>query len=169
MSNVHHHHKGAQAEAAELLKAISSAETVIVSTIERECEALRARRMLAARALHTRLCDAAKLYLDATRAARASIEAIEEILPGSLALLEDSRSAFSTLLKVELAVLATHRASAGAESEPDFAGQKLGGPPGLPSVESRPAARPAPRPIAPRLRIDPAVIPGIRSTRSGAR
>ncbi len=169
MSVVQDFHRRAQAEAADLLEAIAGAETVIVATIERECEALRARRMLAARALHTRLCDAAKLYLDATRAARASIEAIEEIMPGSLALLEESRSAFSALLKVELAVLATHRASAGAESEPDFAGQRLGGAAGFRSTGSRPIAEAALRPAPPRLRSIPARLSQAQSTRGGAR
>ena len=73
----------AEAQARELLHAIDAAEGVIVSTIERECEALRAGRMLAAKALRLRLRDAAKLYLDATRAARASIWTIEQLLPGT--------------------------------------------------------------------------------------
>ncbi len=137
MGSVQENHRRAQAEAAELLQAISAAESAIVSTIERECEALRARRMLAARALQTRLCDTVKLYLAASRAARASIAAIEEIMPGSLTLLEESRLAFSALLKTELAVLSTHRAAAGTEGEPDFAGQRLGGAAGVLPPEQR--------------------------------
>ena len=73
----------ARAQAEELLAAIDAAEAVIVTTIERECEALRAGRMLAARALHTRLCDAARLYLEATKAARASLWTLEQVLPGT--------------------------------------------------------------------------------------
>ena len=73
----------ARAQAEELLAAIDAAESVIVTTIERECEALRAGRMLAARALHTRLCDAARLYLEATKAARASLWTLEQVLPGT--------------------------------------------------------------------------------------
>ena len=62
--------------------------------------------MLAARALHTRLCDAARLYLEATKAARASLWTLEQVLPGTEAYLEERREAFSALLQVEFAVLA---------------------------------------------------------------
>ena len=127
-----------QGEAEELLDAIEMAESTIVATIERECRALRAGHMLAARALHTRLCDAASLYLDASRAARASIRNLEHMMPGSLALLEERRAAFSALLKVELAILSTERAAVGADFQADFAGQTLGsaaGPRGAPSSE----------------------------------
>lgn len=120
------------AQARELLEAIDAAESVIVSTIERECEALRSGRMLAAKALHTRLCDAARLYLDATRAAHASLWTMEQILPGSRDLIEERRIAFSDLLKVELAVLAAERAaiedrSGGATDMRAGTGQAEGG------------------------------------------
>lgn len=112
----------AAAQANELLDAIEAAESVIVATIERECEALRAGRMLAAKALHTRLCDAARLYLDATRAARASLWTMEQILPGIRDRMEERRAAFSDLLKVELAVLAAERAALEGCHAPDIAG-----------------------------------------------
>ena len=102
----------ARAQVTELLEAIAAAETIIVATIERECEALRTGRMLAAEALHLRLCDAARLYLHATRGARASLGAIEPILPGSGHLFESRRTAFADVLRVELAVLAAERAAA---------------------------------------------------------
>jgi hypothetical protein len=102
----------ARAQAEELLQAIEAAEHIIVSTIERECEALRAGRALAAMALRTRLRDAAKLYLNASRAARASVWTLEQILPGICDRLEERRAAFASLLKVELAILATERAAA---------------------------------------------------------
>jgi hypothetical protein len=102
----------AEAQAKELLQAIEAAEGVIVSTIERECEALRAGRMLAANALRLRLRDAAKLYLDVTRATRASIWTIEQILPGTQYHLRECRAAFAALLRIELAVLAAERAAA---------------------------------------------------------
>ena len=105
----------AEAQASELLRAIDMAEALIVSTIERECEALRAGRLLAAGALRVRLRDAAKLYLDATRAARASIWTIEQLLPGTQNHLEQCRAAFAALLKVELAVLAAERAAVQTE------------------------------------------------------
>jgi hypothetical protein len=105
----------AEAQASELLRAIDMAEALIVSTIERECEALRAGRLLAAGALRLRLRDAAKLYLDATRAARASIWTIEALLPGTQNQLEQCRAAFAALLKVELAVLAAERAAVQTE------------------------------------------------------
>jgi hypothetical protein len=105
----------AKGQAEELMLAISAAESVIVTTIERECEALRDGRMLAAKALHTRLGDAANLYLHAIRAARASLWTMEQVLPGTRTLLEERRTAFSSLLKVELAVLAAQRAAAGPD------------------------------------------------------
>jgi hypothetical protein len=101
----------AEAQAKELLKAIESAEGVIVSTIERECEALRAGRMLAADALRTRLRDAAWLYLNTTRAARAAMWTMEQILPGIDEMMEERRAAFAALLKIELSVLAAERAA----------------------------------------------------------
>ena len=103
----------ARAQADDLIAAISTSESVIIATIERECEALRTGRMLAAKALHTRLCDASRLYLDATRAACASLWTIEQVLPGTRATLDARREAFSVYLKVELAVLAAERAVAG--------------------------------------------------------
>ena len=94
-----------------MLDAIASAEQIIVSAIERECEALRSGQMLAAKALHTRLCDAARVYLNATRAARISIVTIERVSPGICERLEERRMAFASLLKVELAILAAERAA----------------------------------------------------------
>jgi len=102
----------AEAQAQELLLAIEMAEAMIVSTIDRECEALRAGRMLAAKALRIRLRDAAKLYLSVTRAARASIWTIEHLLPGTEERLRECRLAFAALLKVELAVLTAERVAA---------------------------------------------------------
>jgi hypothetical protein len=107
----------AEVQAGELLRAIEAAESVIVATIERECEALRAGRMLAANALRLRLRDAAKLYLNVTRAARASIWTIEQLLPGTEHNLEQSRKAFAALLKIELSVLAAERAAANTALE----------------------------------------------------
>ncbi len=105
----------AQTDAEALLDCIGNAEDVIVTTIERECEALRSGRMLAAKALHTRLGDAARFYVDAIKAARASLWTIEHVLPGARAMLEERRAAFSSLLQIELAVLAAERAAAGEE------------------------------------------------------
>ena len=102
----------AEAQAKELLLAIEFAEGVIVSTIERECEALRAGQMLAAKALHVRLRDSAKHYLNITRAARASIWTIEQLIPGTEYHLRECRRAFAALLKIEFAVLAAERAAA---------------------------------------------------------
>ena len=89
----------AKAQADELIAAIAASESVIIATIERQCEALRAGRMLAAKALHTHLCDAARLYLDATRAARASLWTMEQVLPGTQSLLDERRAEFAVLLK----------------------------------------------------------------------
>jgi hypothetical protein len=116
---IHEFQAQAIAQAEALLDAIDTAEAIIVSTIERECEALRTGRTLAAKALHTRLCDAARLYLNATKAARASLWTIEHVLPGSRERLDERRAAFADLLKVELAVLAAAREAADQVDEPD--------------------------------------------------
>ncbi len=99
----------AEAQASELIQALEAAEGVIVSSIERECEALRAGQMLAAQALRVRLRDAAKLYVNLMRAARASMWTLEQVLPGVTKHLDTRRSAFGALLRVELAVLAAER------------------------------------------------------------
>ncbi len=101
----------AEAQARELLQAIEAAEGVIVSSIERECAALRAGQMLAAQALRLRLRDAAKLYVNLIRAARASLWTLEQVLPGMTDHLDTRRAAFAALLRVELAVLAAERAA----------------------------------------------------------
>jgi hypothetical protein len=109
----------ATAQSEALLDAIAAAEQLIVATIERECEAVRSGQLLAARALHTRLGDASRFYLNACKAARASMATIERLLPGSQARLEEQRAAFAATLKVELAVLAAeHAARSGADPEP---------------------------------------------------
>jgi hypothetical protein len=102
----------AEAQASELIEAIEAAEGVIVSSIERECDALRAGQALAAWALRLRLNDAARLYINLIRAARASIWTLEQVLPGVSEHLDARRSAFAALLRVELAVLAAERNAA---------------------------------------------------------
>jgi hypothetical protein len=129
----------AEAQARELLRAIDFAEGVIVSTIERECEALRAGRMLAAKALRLRLRDAAKLYLDVTRAARASIWTIEQLFPGTEAHLDECRAAFAALLRIELAVLASECAAAAGGGRASSAAKP---PPTLVGRTRRPRRRP---------------------------
>ena len=115
----------AEAQALELLRAIDFAEGVIVSTIERECEALRAGRMLAAKALRLRLRDAAKLYLDVSRAARTSIWTIEQLFPGTEYRLRQCRASFASLLRIELAVLASERAAAAGAIHPAGSAKKM--------------------------------------------
>jgi hypothetical protein len=102
----------AEEQAKELVHAIAAAEGVIIATIERECEALRAGQMLAADALRIRVNDAARLYLNLTRATRACITTLELVLPGACDHLEERRAAFAAILKVELGVLAAERAAA---------------------------------------------------------
>lgn len=104
-------------QAQELLRAIEAAEEIIVSTIERECDALRSGQMLAAKALRTRLGDSARLYLSAMRAARASVAGLEQVAPGIGNLLHERRRQFACLLRVELGVLASERAAAGGVAE----------------------------------------------------
>lgn len=111
----------ARAQMRQLLDSLAAAEAVIVTSIERECESLRAGRLLAAEALHLRLHDAARLYISAAKAVRTSLWAVEHVAPGSLAELEERRSAFAAVLKVELAVLAAERRDArGAATSADF-------------------------------------------------
>jgi hypothetical protein len=129
----------ALAQAEEMFHAIASAESIIVSAIERECEALRTGSMLAAKALHTHLCDAARIYLGATRVARASIAMLEQVSPGICGRLEERRSAFASILKIELAVLATERAA--ASDARDFAPKAKAG-------ENRPKSPPVARLVA---------------------
>lgn len=102
-----------------LAAALASAEQLIISTIERECEALRTGRYLAASALRDRLSDAARLYLDTARAARASLDLVAGG-EGMAAELEERRKVFSALLRVELAVLAAERAAARPDSLPEL-------------------------------------------------
>jgi hypothetical protein len=141
-ANVQSYRAQAQAQANELLRAIEAAEGVIVSTVERECEALRAGRMLAANALRMRLKDAARLYLNLSRAARAALWTMDQIVPGTGNALAEQRAAFSALLRVELAVLAAERAA--AESSLDFAA--------APSKPEPAVAPPAPAVMAKRAR-----------------
>jgi hypothetical protein len=136
----------ARAQAEAMLHGIASAEQIIVSAIERECEALRTGRMLAAKALHTQLRDAARIYLNATRAARASIVAIERLSPGICDRLEERRAAFASLLKVELAVLAAERAAI-FENDRTEAGRNLQGKTGQ-GIDASRRATAVPRPVA---------------------
>lgn len=103
---------GVTVQVRDLLDAISTAEAAIVTTIERECEALRNGHFLAAKAFRIRLGDVTRSYLDAIRAARANLPAMELVLPGCRDLLEERRAAFSSVLKVELAILAAEQAAA---------------------------------------------------------
>ena len=103
------------AHADDLVAALEAAEGLIIATIERECEALRAGRLLAARALRDRLEDAARMYLAAAKAVRASLVILDIIEPGFPALLEERRKVFSALLRIELSALAAERAAARPE------------------------------------------------------
>ncbi len=95
-----------------LVCAMESAEQVIVSLLAREREALRAGCRLAANAVHIRVNEAAQLYLSAVAAAKASLSAIEPILPEAPQVLEDRRTAFGAILRIELATLAAIRMDA---------------------------------------------------------
>jgi hypothetical protein len=101
-------------QAEELIGALAHAEKTILTTIERECEALRAQRMLAAKSLHDRLCEVTQIYLNCARAARTSMDILERALPGCRAYLEERRAAFSPVLQIQLAVLGAQRAAAEA-------------------------------------------------------
>lgn len=94
-----------------LLAAIAAAESSVLAAIERERAALRAGHNPAAR--RGRLAEAAQLYLNAVRAARASLADIEAAVPQARQMLERRRHGFSSLLRIELAVLAAVRAAAG--------------------------------------------------------
>ncbi len=100
---------------AGLLAAVEQAESIIVETIGRECDALRSGRMLAARAIRTRLCDCAQLYINTVNAARAALETVVDEYPDLYDKLEYRRAAFAALLRVEMATLAAARARSESE------------------------------------------------------
>lgn len=100
---------------AALFTAIEAAERSIISAIERECEALRAGRKLAAMALHINLCDAARVYIAAAKSARACLGLLDRCAPDAVDWLERRREAFNAILKIELSTLAAIRAEAEAQ------------------------------------------------------
>lgn len=95
-----------------LLSAMESAEHVIIALLAREREALRADCQLAANAVHIRVNDAARLYLNAIAAAKASLSALEPVLPEAPQVLENRRTTFGAILRIELATLAAIRMDA---------------------------------------------------------
>ncbi len=95
-----------------LLCAIESAERVIVTLLAREREALRSDCRLAANAVHIRVNDAARLYLDTLTAAKAALSVLEPVLPDAPDLLESRRAVFGAIMRIELATLATTRMAA---------------------------------------------------------
>ncbi len=95
-----------------LLSAMEAAERIIVTLMEREREALRAGCWLAANAVHIRVNDAARLYINAIAAARAGLTALEPVLPEAAQVLESRRTAFGAVMRIELATLATTRMAA---------------------------------------------------------
>jgi hypothetical protein len=127
------------AQAEELIGALAHAEKTILATIERECEALRARRMLAANSLHNRLQETTKIYLSCARAARANIETMERVLPGCRDYLDQRRAAFAPTLQIQLAVLGAQRAAAeAAVAERAYAESRLSGSPNPQPAVARP-------------------------------
>ena len=111
-----------------LVRAMESAEHVIVALLAREREALRAGCRLAANAVHVRVNEAARLYLNAIAAAKASLSALEPVLPEAPQVLENRRATFGAILRIELATLATIRMAADyAETSPadDFRAEPI--------------------------------------------
>ncbi|HSG95765.1 MAG TPA: hypothetical protein VLA28_09595 [Afifellaceae bacterium] len=104
-----------------LVCAMESAEHVIISLLAREREALRAGCRLAANAVHIRVNEAAQIYLNAIAAAKASLSAIEPVLPEAPEVLENRRAAFGAILRIELATLASIRLAADHAGEEDAA------------------------------------------------
>ena len=96
---------------ASLFAAITASESAIVAAIERECEALRDGRHLAAMALHISLCDAARAYIAAAKSARASLGLLNRCAPDAVHWLELRREAFNAVLKIELSALAAIKAN----------------------------------------------------------
>ena len=95
-----------------LLCAMESAERVIVALLAREREALRVGCRLAANAVHIRVNDAARLYLNTLTAAKAALSVLEPILPEASEILESRHAVFGAILRIELATLATTRMAA---------------------------------------------------------
>ncbi len=96
----------------DLLYAIESAEHVIVALLAREREALRAGCQLAANAVHIRVNDAARLYLNAIATAKLSLSALESVIAEAPQVLESRRVTFGAIMRIELATLATARMAA---------------------------------------------------------
>jgi hypothetical protein len=102
----------ASGQAEEVMAAIEGAEAALLSVIDRECAALRAGRLHAARAIRSRLSEAAARYLDALRAARATLDQLETEIPDIRMRLQARRDSFAALLRIQLAALAAARAVA---------------------------------------------------------
>jgi len=95
-----------------LLCAMESAEHVIIALLARERQALRAGCRLAANAVHVRVNEGARLYLNTITAAKASLSTLEPVLPDAPQVLESRRAAFGAILRIELATLAAIRLAA---------------------------------------------------------
>ena len=104
--------------AMRLIEPVADAEQAVATAIARERAALKAGRLLAARAFHVRLEDAARDYIAALRRTRATLNVLG---PGSARVreeLESRRLAFGSVLKIELAALAAARAAAADAASP---------------------------------------------------
>lgn len=106
-----------------LAAALESAEELVVTTIGRECEALRAGRLLAAKALRDHLSDACNAYLDLAKATHSATLTQESAQPHARLMLEERRRTFSAILRIELAALAAERAAARPDALPELSGQ----------------------------------------------
>jgi hypothetical protein len=103
--------------AMRLIEPVAEAELAVSAAIARERAALKAGRLLAARAFHVRLEDAARDYIAALHRTRATLDVLG---PGSARVreaLENRRLAFGSMLRIELAALAAARAAAHGERD----------------------------------------------------
>jgi hypothetical protein len=98
--------------AMRLIEPVAEAEQAVTAAIARERAALKAGRLLAARAFHLRLEDAARDYIAVLRRTRATLNVLG---PGTAKVreeLESRRAAFGSVLRIDLAALAAARAAA---------------------------------------------------------
>ena len=110
--------------AMRLIEPVAAAEQAVTAAIARERAALKAGRLLAARAFHVRLEDAARDYVAALRRTRATLNVLG---PGSASVreaLESRRLAFGSVLRIELAALAAAQAAASDERDGALAGAR---------------------------------------------
>lgn len=114
-------HEEAQLIVRKFVRAMDSAEARIVGLMAREREALRSGNRSAAKHIHKRLGQAARLYLGTVCSARDTLKDMNDLFSDSEVseFLEQRRLTFASLLRIEMAALTAARLLAnGQKTEP---------------------------------------------------